>query len=102
MELEMEKEMLAIAFFKEGEGIFEKFMGWMQSEEGLGVRASVANVEKTMPSVSPMKNYVMFKVFVHNEEKMIEFVSGNNPIAKPIFDECIDKVHLYNCSEISI
>ena len=35
MELEMEKEMLAIAFFKEGEGIFEKFMGWMQSEEGL-------------------------------------------------------------------
>ena len=82
----MEKEMLAIAFFKEGEGIFEKFMGWMQSEEGLGVRASVATVEKTLPSVSPMKNYVMFKVFVHDEEKMIEFVRGNNPIAKPIFD----------------
>ncbi|MDG2187907.1 MAG: hypothetical protein P8K09_06560 [Hyphomicrobiales bacterium] len=56
----MEKEMLAIAFFKEGEGIFEKFMGWMQSEEGLGVRASVATVEKTLPSISPMKNYVMF------------------------------------------
>ena len=102
MELKMEKEMLAIAFFKEGEGIFEKFMGWMQSEEGLGVRASVATVEKTLPSVSPMKNYVMFKVFVHDEEKMIEFVRGNNPIAKPIFDECIAKVHLYNCSEISI
>jgi hypothetical protein len=44
----------------------------------------------------------MFKVFVHDEEKMIEFVRGNNPIAKPIFDECIAKVHLYNCSEISI
>ncbi|MGI9312252.1 MAG: hypothetical protein ACR2O9_01785, partial [Alphaproteobacteria bacterium] len=69
---------------------------------GLGVRASVATVEKTLPSVSPMKNYVMFKVFVHDEEKMIEFVRGNNPIAKPIFDECIAKVHLYNCSEINI
>ena len=98
----MEKEMLAIAFFKEGEGVFEKFMGWMQSEEGLGVRATVATVEKTLPSVSPMKNYVMFKVFVHDEEKMIEFARGNNPIAKPIFDECIAKVHLYNCSEINI
>ena len=94
--------MLAIARFKSGEGIFEKFMGWMQSEEGLGVRASLATVEKTLPSVSPMKNYVMFKVFVHDEEKMIEFVRGNNPIAKPIFDECIAKVHLYNCSEINI
>ena len=98
----MEKEMLAIAFFKEGEGVFEKFMGWMQSEEGLGVRATVATVEKTLPSVSPMKNYVMFKVFVHDEEKMIEFASGNNPIGKKIFDECIGKVNLYNCSEINI
>ena len=45
----MEKEMLAMARFKQGEGIFEKFMGWMQSEEGMGVRKSVAHVEKLCP-----------------------------------------------------
>ena len=31
----MEKEMLIVAKFKEGEGKFEKFMGFMQSPEGL-------------------------------------------------------------------
>ena len=31
----MEKEMLALAKFKSGDGIFEKFMGWMQSDEGM-------------------------------------------------------------------
>ena len=31
----MEKEMLVVAKFKEGEGKFEKFMGFMQSPEGL-------------------------------------------------------------------
>ena len=34
----MEKEMLAIARIKSGEGKFEKFMGFMQSDEGMGVR----------------------------------------------------------------
>jgi hypothetical protein len=34
----MEKEMLVVAKFKEGEGKFEKFMGFMQSPEGLAER----------------------------------------------------------------
>jgi len=34
----MEKEMLAIAKLKSGEGKFEKFMGFMQSDEGMAVR----------------------------------------------------------------
>ena len=38
----MEKEMLVVAKFKEGEGKFEKFMGFMQSPEGLAERAKVA------------------------------------------------------------
>ena len=33
----MEKGMLVLAKFKSGDGIFEKFMGWMQSDEGMGV-----------------------------------------------------------------
>jgi len=34
----MEKEMLALVTFKSGGGKFEKFMGWMQSDEGITER----------------------------------------------------------------
>ena len=39
----------------------------------------------------------MFKVSVHNEEEMKKFASGNNPIAKPIFDgDGMDDIQLEN------
>jgi len=98
----MEKEMLALAKFKSGEGKFEKFMGWMQSDEGMGVRKSIAHVEKTVPAVAPDKSYVMFKISVHNEEGMKEFVSGNNPIAKPMYDECIENVQVWELSPVEL
>jgi len=98
----MEKEMLAIAKLKSGEGKFEKFMGWMQSDEGMGVRKSIAHVEKTVPAVAPDKSYVMFKISVHNEEGMKEFVSGNNPIAKPTYDECIESIQVWELSPVKI
>ena len=41
----MEKEMLVHLKLKEGK--LESFMGWMQSDEGMGVRKSVAYPEKT-------------------------------------------------------
>ena len=46
----MEKEMLAILSLKEGK--FDTFMGWMASDEGMGVRKSVAYPEKTIPGLS--------------------------------------------------
>ena len=98
----MEKEMLAIAKFKSGEGKFEKFMGWMQSDEGMGVRKTIAHVEKTVPAVAPNKSYVMFKVSVHNEENMKKFVTGQNSVAKPIFDECIEVVQMYELSKVNL
>ena len=98
----MEKEMLVLVTIKSGEGKFEKFMGWMQSDEGMGVRKTVAHVEKTVPAVAPDKSYVMFKVSVHNEEAMKEFASGNNPIAKPIFDECVESVQMWEMSKVNL
>ena len=98
----MEKEMLAIAKFKSGEGKFEKFMEWMQSDEGMGVRETIAHVEKTIPAIAPNKSYVMFKVSVHNEKNMKEFVAGQNPIAKPIFDKCIESVEMWEMSPIKL
>ena len=98
----MEKEMLAMAKFKSGDGMFEKFMGWMQSDEGMGVRKSIAHVEKTVPAVAPDKSYIMFKISVHNEEGMKEFVSGNNPIAKPIYDECIENIQVRELNSVEL
>ena len=98
----MEKEMLAIAKLKSGEGKCEKFMGFMQSDEGMAVRKTIAHVEKTVPAIAPDKSYVMFKVLVHNEEEMKKFASGNNPIAKPIFDECIESVQMLEMSKVNL
>lgn len=94
--------MLAIAYFKEGEGLLEKFMGFMQSEEGMGARRQIAHVEKTLPSISTMKNYVMFKVHVHDEQGMIDFCAGRNPVTRTTCEECIDKVDLYELNEIPL
>ena len=98
----MAKEMLAIAKLKSGEGKFEKFMGWMQSDEGMGVRKTIAHVEKTVPAVAPDKSYVMFKVSVHNEENMKKFATGQNPVAKAIFDECIESVQMWEMNTVKL
>ena len=98
----MEKGMLVLAKFKSAEGTFEKFMGWMQSDEGMGVRKSIAHVEKTVPAVAPDKSYLMFKLSVQNEEGLKEFASGNNPIAKPIFDECVESVQVWELSSVEL
>ena len=98
----MEKEKLIIAKFKSGDGIFEKFMGWMQSDEGMGVRKSMAYPEKTVPAIAPDKSYIMFKISVHNEEALKELASGNNTIAKPIFDECIESIQVWKCNQVEL
>ena len=53
----MDKEMLAMVTFKEG--MFDKFMGWFQSEEGLEIRKTIAHVEQTRPGIAPDKSYAM-------------------------------------------
>ena len=67
----MEKEMLVLVDLKEGK--FEKFMGWMQSDEGMSARKSAAYPEKTVGAVKPDKcNSKMFnKKFL--EEKGLAF-----------------------------
>ena len=96
----MEKEMLVIAELKEGK--FEKFMGWMQSDEGMSVRKSAAYPEKTIGAVKPDKSGVMFKVFVHNEEKMKELVSGTHPVGKEIYDECVNKMTAWELKKVDM
>ena len=96
----MEKEMLVHLKFKEGK--LETFTSWMQSDEGMGVRKSVAYPEKTIGGVIPDKSGMLFKVNVHNEAGMKEFVTGNNPTAKAIYAECVENAQLYELSKISL
>ena len=96
----MEKEMLV--FLKLKEGKLETFMGWMQSDEGMGVRKSVAYPEKTVGAMIPDKSGMLFKVNVHNEAGMKEFVTGNNPTAKAIYAECVESAQLYELSKVNL
>ncbi len=96
----MDKEMLVIAKFKSDK--FDKFMGWFQSDEGMGIRKSVAHVEQTVPGFAPDKSYSIFKITVHNFENLREFLTGNNPVAKDIYDECIDNIHLWELSKVDL
>ena len=96
----MEKEMLVYVDLKEGK--LEKFMGWMQSDEGMSVRKSAAYPEKTIGGMKPDKSGILFKVSVHNEAGMKEFVAGKNPVAKAIYEECVASVHLYELSKVNV
>ena len=96
----MEKEMLVHLKFKEGK--LETFMGWMQSDEGMSVRKSVAYPEKTIGAMIPDKSGMLFKVNVHNEAGMKEFVSGKNSTAKAIYTECVDSAQLFELSKINL
>ena len=58
------KDILVVGKLKDG--AFEKFMGFMQSDEGMAERKKVADVTKTIASVSPDKSTVMFKIVVHD------------------------------------
>ena len=93
----MEKEMLVVAKLKEG--TFEKFMGFMQSPEGLAERAKVAVVEKTIGTVTPDKNTVMFKIFCTDEAALHKFVEGNE-VTKPIMDEVMESYTIYNLTKV--
>ncbi len=60
----MEKEMLAIAKFKSGDGIFEKFMGWMQSDEGMG-EGMLNKVARRMKLSNELKDYLKKLTLLH-------------------------------------
>ena len=92
--------MLVYLKFKESK--LETFTKWMQSDEGMSVRKSVAYPEKTVGAMIPDKSGMLFKVNVHNEAGMKEFVSGKNSTAKAIYTECVDSAQLFELSKINL
>jgi hypothetical protein len=88
------KDMLVVGKLKEG--AFEKFMGFMQSEEGMAERRKVADLTKTLAAVSPDKRAVMFKIHVHDEAALNSFMDGSNPVSKPVWDEVMESFEIFD------
>ena len=92
------KDMLVVGKIKEGR--FEKFMGFMQSEEGLAERRKVADLTKTVATVSPDKSAVMFKISVHDEVALKSFMDGTNPVSKPVWDEVMVSYEIFELNKV--
>ena len=92
------KDILVIGRIKEGK--FEKFMGFMQSEEGMAERRKIADLTKTLASVSPDKSAVMFKIVVHDEVALKSFMNGSNPVSKPVWDEVMISYEIFELNKI--
>jgi hypothetical protein len=93
------KDMLVVA--KLNEGSFEKFMGFMKSEEGMNERRKVADLTKTLGTVSPDKSAVMFKISVHDENALNSFLDGSNPVSKPVWDEVLESYEIFEINKVS-
>ena len=91
------KDILVVGKLKEG--AFEKFMGFMQSDEGMAERKKVADVTKTIASVSPDKSTVMFKIVVHDMAALHSFMDGSNPVSKPVFDEVMAGYEIFELAK---
>tara|TARA_B100000900_G_scaffold65962_1_gene51113 strand:+ start:176 stop:457 length:282 start_codon:yes stop_codon:yes gene_type:complete len=92
------KDILVVA--KLNEGKFEKFMDFMRSEQGMNERRKIADLTKTLGTVSPDKNAVMFKISVHDEDALNSFLDGSNPVSKPIFEEVMVSYEIFELNKV--
>ena len=92
------KDILVVAKLKEGK--FEKFMDFMRSEQGMNERRKIADLTKTLGTVSPDKSAVMFKIAVHNEGALNSFLDGSNPVSKPIFDDVMESYEIFELNKV--
>ena len=92
------KDILVVAKLKEGK--FEKFMGFMQSEQGMDERRKIADLTKTLGTVSPAKSAVMFKIAVHNMDALNSFLNGSNSVSKPIFEEVMVSYEIFELNKV--
>ena len=97
----MEKEMLALVKLKEGDDKFSKFMGWMQSDEGLAERSKFAIPSKTIGTVTPDKSAVMFKIFCTDEAALHKFIEGTE-VSKPVMDEVLGSYTIYDLTKVKV
>ena len=92
------KDILVVVKLKEGK--LDKFMGFNKSEEGMNERRKIADLTKSLGTVSPDKTAVMFKIAVHDENALHSFLDGSNPVSKPIFDEVMESYEIFELNKV--
>ena len=92
------KDILVVGMLKEGQ--FPRFMGFMQSEEGIAERKKIADLTQTIGTVAPDHSKVMFKIAVHDMDALHAFLNGSNPVSKPVFDEVMDSYEIYELNRV--
>ncbi len=92
------KDMLVVGKLKEGK--FDEFMRFMQSEEGINERKKIADLTKTIGTMSPDKSAVMFKISVHDEDALNSFMDGSNPVSKPVWDEVMLSYEIFELNKV--
>ena len=92
------KDLLVVGMLKEGQ--FQKFMGFMQSDEGIAERKKIADLSKTIGTVAPDHSKVMFKIAVHDIDALHAFLDGSNPVSKPVFDEVMESYEVYELNRV--
>jgi len=92
------KDMLVVGKLKEGK--FDEFMSFMQSDQGINERKKIADLTKTLATMSPDKNAVMFKISVHDEQALNSFMDGSNPISKPVWDEVMLSYEIFELNKV--
>ena len=90
--------MLVVAKLKDDK--FDKFMGFMQSEKGINERKKIADLTKTLGTMSKDKSAVMFKISVHDEDALNSFMNGSNPVSKPIWDEVMLSYEIFELNKV--
>ena len=63
-------------------------------------RRKIADLTKTLASVSPDKSAVMFKIVVHDEVALKSFMDGSNPVSKPVWDEVMMSYEIFELNKI--
>ena len=92
------KDILVVAKLKEGK--FEKFMGFMQSEQGINERKKIADLTKTLGTVSPDKSAVMFKIAVHDQDALNAFLDGSNPYQNQFLMRLLMSYEIFELNKI--
>ena len=85
-------------YFSKADDILKKKISKIILE---GPKEDLDQTENTQPAIF-LASYSIFKVTVHNEENMKQFVTGNHPDAKEIFDECIENVQLWELNKVNL
>ena len=92
------RDILVVGNLKEGQ--FPIFMSFMKSDEGITERRKIADLRKTIGTVTPDQRKVMLKIAVQKMNALHAFLNGSNPVSKPVFDAVMESYEIYELNQL--